>query len=209
MRRFVAFLLLTPLLASCSDSVTPVTPVAPSDAVARHDESLVVASPLEAGWTESPFDNWTLDDWTLGASTLEAATLGEATVQSAPSSGAVMTFGNPIAGSSFPSGVHDASFHGRDRVIPGTVVVNAGQAVTFHVFPGHRVAIYKPGKRPEDIVVDPNNFFVLDPTLRQAIQAAPVPVLSFTFHNPGTYLVICAITRHFVQSNMYGWVHVR
>ena len=36
---------------------------------------------------------------------------------------------------------------------PGTVVIDAGQTVTFRVYPGHRVAIYKPGVRPEDVVL--------------------------------------------------------
>jgi plastocyanin len=120
-----------------------------------------------------------------------------------------MEFGNPGAGTTFPPGAHDASFHGRDRVIPGTVVVDVGQPVTFRVYPGHRVAIYKPGKRPED--VSPNNPgpFVLDPVQRLALQAAPIPVISFTFIAPGRYLVICAVKSHFFIANMYGWVIVR
>jgi len=197
MRRFLALLLVTPLLASCSDSVAP---VAPRDAVPRLEES-----PL--GEWESPPGGSPLGEWVLGEG---VSPLGESTleVQGAPSSGAEMLFGNTLAGTSYPPGVHDQSFHGRDRVIPGTVVIDAGQKVTFRVNPGHRVAIYKPGTRPEDIAVGPG-FFVLDPTNRLALQAAPVPVLSLTFHNPGRYLVICAVTRHFVEANMYGWVIVR
>jgi plastocyanin len=160
-----------------------------------------------ANWTldESSLDNWTPEDWTsAGTAALEASPL-----QVAPGSGAVMEFGNIHGGSPFPPAVHDESYHGADRIIPSTVVIDAHQAVTFHVLPGHRVAIYKPGKRPEDIFVNPNSFFILDADKRQALQSAPVPVLSFTFHNPGTYLIICAVRRHFVDSNMYGWVHVR
>ncbi|HEX6747854.1 MAG TPA: hypothetical protein VF092_11225 [Longimicrobium sp.] len=195
MRRIFALLLVTPLLANCSESVTPVAPSGPV-----HD---LVQSPLDDGWTDSPADDWTLDAW------LAQAPSEESPLQSAPGAGALMFFGHPTVGTAYPPGVHDESFHGRDRVIPGAVAINAGDKVTFRVFPGHRVAIYKPGTRPEDLVVIPGFPFVVDPTNRLAIQAAPVPVLSFTFHNPGTYLVICATTPHFVNANMYGWVHVR
>lgn len=212
MRRFVAFLLLTPLLASCSDSVTP---VAPKDAAPRHDESAVVES-QDPNWVldESPFeDSWTQDDWTnAGTAAVEAQPLdasgSDASTMSAPGTGAVMEFGHPGAGAPFPI-THDESYHAADKVYPGTVVIDAHQAVTFKVAPGHRVAIYKPGKRPQDVVIVPGSFFIFDPTNRQALQAAPVPEIKFIFNKPGTFLVICAVTRHFVEANMYGWVHVR
>jgi hypothetical protein len=194
MRRFFAFLLVTPFLASCSDAVTPVAPSAAKFTVEE--------SPLGA-W-DSPFGESTGADWEYSPG--EAPT-DEVTLQSAPSTGAVMTLGNPDIGSPFPPG-HDASFHANDKVFPGTVVVDVNQPVTFHVNPGHRVAIYKPGTRPEDIVVGPGPF-VLDGTNRLALQAAPVPVISIAIHKPGTYLVICAVTAHFVNANMYGWIHVR
>ena len=205
MRRFFTLLLVTPLLASCSDSVTP---VAPSDAAFTLEESPIVESEAPLGeWTlgesESPFEASTLEEWT----SLGASTLADSPLQGAPSTGEVMEFGNPTVGTGFPTS-HDGSFHGRDRVIPGTVVIDAGQKVTFHVNPGHRVGIYKPGTRPEDIAVGTGNF-VLDTRNRVALQAAPVPVISFTFHSPGRFLVICAVRRHFVEANMYGWVIVR
>jgi plastocyanin len=199
MRRVFALLLVTPLLANCSDSVTPVAPSEPSGPL-----HTLVESPLDDAWTESPLDNWTLEEWTLGQSTL-----AESPLQVAPGTGALMEFGNPLAGSPFPPGAHDRSFHGADRVVPGTVVIDAGQKVTFRVYPGHRVAIYKPGKRPEDVSANNPGPFVLDPTLRLALQAAPVPVISFTFFQPGRYLVICAVKSHFFVANMYGWVIVR
>jgi plastocyanin len=210
MRRFFTLLLVTPLLASCSESVTP---VAPSDAAFTLEESPIVASESQVGpWTlgesESVFGELTPEEW---GTPLES-TPEESPLQVAPSTGAVMYFGQPNlnAGSDyFPPGSHDESYHGRDRVLPGTVTIDAGQKVTFRVLPGHRVAIYKPGKRPEDVVVNPASFFLFDPTQRIALQAAPVPVISFTFIVPGRYLVICAITPHFVNANMYGWVIVR
>ena len=209
MRRFVTLLLVTPLLASCSDSVTP---VAPSDAAFTVEESPIVESESQVGpWTlgesASPLGELTLEEW---QAPLAAATPEESPLQVAPGTGAVMYFGqpNPEAGTPYPPGVHDESYHSEDRVLPATVVIDAGQMVTFRTA-GHRVAIYKPGKRPEDVVADPAFLFVLDPVQRLALQAAPVPVISFKFVVPGRYLVICAITRHFVQSNMYGWVIVR
>lgn len=195
MRRIFALLLATPLLANCSDSVTPVAPSGPA--------RTLEVSPVDV-WAESPTDEWTLDEWTLGWSPL-----AESPLQSAPGTDAVMQFGNPDAGTVYsPPGAHDQSFHGKDRLIPGTVVIDAGQKVTFRMAPGHRVAIYKDGTRPEDIKVG-TGFFVLDPTNRQALQGVPVPELYYKFQKPGRYLVICAIRRHFVEANMYGWVIVR
>ena len=166
MRRVFALLLVTPLLANCSESATP---VASSGAVLASEGSQL---------------------------------------QSAPSS-AVMVFGNPNAGTDFlPPGSHDQSLHGKDRIIPGAVVISAGGTVTFQVNPGHRVAVYDDGTRPEDITVNPGPF-VLDPTNRLALQPAPTPTYAYTFEEPGRYLVICAISRHFVVANMYGWVVVR
>ncbi|HEX9936881.1 MAG TPA: hypothetical protein VGB15_07150 [Longimicrobium sp.] len=192
MRRVFALLLVTPLLANCSD---PATPVAPAGAV----RTLEVA-PAE-GWLlgDSPVDTWPLEE----------APPAESPLQGAPASGEVMVFGNPDAGTDYPPQMHDESLHGKDRVIPGTVVIDAGQKVTFRVFPGHRVAIYKPGVRPEDLTVPPTGTFILDPTNRVALQGGPVPSLSWTFHQPGRYLVICAVRRHFVVANMYGWIIVR
>jgi plastocyanin len=193
MRRFIALLLVTPLLASCSDSVTP---VAPSDAALALEES-----PLE----QSPLTEWTLEEWTLG----QQAALEQSPLQGAPASGEVMAFGNPDAGTDYPPQVHDESLHGKDRVIPGTVVIDAGQTVTFQVYPGHRVAIYNQGVRPEDITVPPTGSFVLDPTNRLYLQPSPTPTVTRTFPTPGRYLVICAARRHFVVARMWGWVIVR
>jgi hypothetical protein len=193
MRRVFALLLLTPFLANCADSATP---VAPAGAV------------LSEG-TVSTEETWPVEEnaWTP-EDLIGEFVEGEISAQAAPGTDVVMDFGNPEAGTSYPPGAHDASFHGRDRVIPGTVVIDKGQAVTFNVYPGHRVAIYKPGVRPQDIIVNPNAVFVLDPTNRLVIQSQPgKPKL--VFFQPGRYLVICAYRTHFVNANMYGWVIVR
>jgi plastocyanin len=166
MRRILALLLVTPLLANCSDSPMP---VAPGGTVLMNEESALQG----------------------------------------PSSSAVMVFGNPDAGTPYPPQTHDQSLHGKDRVIPGTVVIEAGGTVTFEVTTrAHRVAVYDQGVRPEDITVGPGPL-VLDPTNRLAFQSTPTPTFSYTFTKPGRYLVICAATRHFVVANMWGWVIVK
>lgn len=165
MRRFFALLLVTPLLANCSD---PATPAAPSGTVRAS-----AAVPQPGGL-----------------------------------SSAVMVLGNPQAGTDYtPPGSHDQSLHGRDRMIPGTVVIEAGGTVTFQVNPGHRVAIYNDGTQPEDLVVG-TGAQVLDPTNRVFLQGAP-GAFTRTFSTPGRYLVICTVRRHFVEAKMYGWVIVK
>jgi plastocyanin len=189
MRRVFALLLITPLLANCADSVTPVAP--PGAALANEELA------NEESWTE---ESWLQEQWLLQE---ESSSL-----QSMPSS-AVMVLGNPDAGTSYPAG-HDQSLHGKDRMIPGTVVIPAGGKVSFQVKPGHRLAIYDDGKRPEDInLAIGNASFLLDPTNRLFLQPAPLPTWTITFTRPGRYLVICALRRHFVVANMYGWVIVQ
>lgn len=197
MRRIFALLLLTPLLVNCSDQATP---VAPAGAVLSEGD--VPTEPeVPTEWEVLTDEPWITSEDVSGAE--------EVTVMGAPASGEVMTFGNPDAGTTFPPGTHDASFHGRDRVIPGTVVIDAGQTVQFIVHPGHRVGIYKDGVRPEDVTATNPGPFILTPsTNRIALQAAPGnPV--FKFSVPGRYLVICAVKSHFFVANMYGWVIVR
>jgi plastocyanin len=196
MRRVFALLLLTPLMASCAESATPVAPagaVLSEEAVPTEDWTVEGDLPTVGGWLTSEEDVFA----------------DEVSVMGAPGSYETMTFGNPEAGSNYPPGVHDQSFHGRDRIIAQTVVIDAGQRVYFLMYAGHRVAIYKPGVRPEDISGDNPGIFVLDGTNRIALQAAPVPVLSWQFTKPGRYLVICAVKSHFFDANMYGWVIVR
>jgi plastocyanin len=199
LRRVFALLLVTPLLANCSE---PAAPVTPSDAaVALELEEAPVLNESGPEW-QSPLNDWTLEEW------LAQPQPEESPLQVAPGTWAHMEFGNPKAGTPYPPQVHDQSLHGKDRIIPGTVVIDAGQTVTFRVYPSHRVAIYKDGVRPEDIKVGPGPF-VLDPTNRIALQGAPVPQIMWKFKEPGRYLVICAATRHFVVAKMYGWVIVR
>lgn len=191
MRRIFALLLLTPILASCADSATPVA-TAPGAVLSEGEVSTEEAWPVEENW------------WTPGD------VLGEAgmSVQSNANEIQVMRFGNPEAGTNYPPGLHDQSYHGFDKVIPGTVVVNVGEPVIFEVYPSHRVAIYDDGVRPEDISFNNPGPFILDPVNRLALQASPGSP-AWTFNKPGRYLVICAVKNHFFFAKMYGWVIVR
>jgi len=138
---------------------------------------------------------------------------------------ATVRFGNDSVGSPFPppSG-HDQSGHGRDNLIPRTVVIDAGGTVTFEIGgPVHQVAIYKDGTRPEEVSLaglapkagcgpapyipgtnDPNFIKVLG----QPPCAGGPTTVSQKFDTPGRYLVICSFLPHF-QVGMYGWVEVR
>lgn len=141
---------------------------------------------------------------------------------------ATMQFGLDTLGSPFPppSG-HDQSGHARDNVVPRTVVIDAGGTVTFKMGVGgvHQAAIYAPGTEPGDIdtrivvfppvgppacppvplIDDPaNRVAVLGDQMCAGGPSAP----SYTFTEPGRYLVICTFLPHF-NVGMYGWVIVR
>jgi plastocyanin len=142
-----------------------------------------------------------------------------------PSSGATVRFGNDTVGSPFPppSG-HDASGHGRDNLIPRTVVIDAGETVTFEMGgPVHQVGIYKDGTEVDQVrrvgaapkagcgpapyipgTGDPNLVTILG----QPLCAGGAASVSYTFTRPGRYLVICTFIPH-LNVGMYGWVEVR
>ena len=127
----------------------------------------------------------------------------------APPSSATMQYGSPNHGSgcNFPC-QDDASFHSVDRIIPGAVAISTGGSVTFHVDGFHQVAIYALGTTAKDIEPNPAAFpFVEDPVGRLALGGVGSD-LTFTFDQPGKYLVICNIAPHFEESNMWGWVQV-
>jgi hypothetical protein len=98
--------------------------------------------------------------------------------------------------------------------------------VTFQIGPFHQVAVYQPGTKPGDIEVSPAtlqplivgpvfipNFIINDPDGRLAlgppVSFAPQQWTSPPLTQPGTYLVICTVTPHFVEANMYGWIIVK
>jgi plastocyanin len=134
---------------------------------------------------------------------------------------ATIQFGQPNVGSSFPpSAGHDQSSHAKDNLVPRTVVIDRGGTVTFVVPPGvHQIAIYAPGKNPDDIntaaliPLCPGSAprIINDAILRVALithACASSWQAHYTFDTPGRYLVICAFLPHF-QVGMYGWVEVR
>jgi plastocyanin len=137
------------------------------------------------------------------------AALSPAVALALPSQ-ATMVFGRPDLGSGcqFPDCVSDKSFHAVDKVAPGSVSIAAGGTVDFDIEGFHQVAIYAPGTKPSDIEADETAFpFVNDDTNR--IFLGGIADASFTFSEPGKYLVICNIAPHFEDSNMWGWVQVK
>jgi plastocyanin len=208
MRRVFALLLLTPLVASCADSATPVAP-----AGAMLSEG---AAPTEEAWPAE--ENWFTPEGVLAleedemSMQIASAPEGDLSTQAmgataAPAPGALMTLGNPTVGSPYPNS-HDGSFHANDRMIPGTVVINAGEIVTFKMFIGHRLAIYNNGVQPKDIQPTPGPL-LLYPVGRLYLQPSPAQQIRLKFTKPGKYLVVCAINKHFFVANMWGWVHVK
>lgn len=123
-----------------------------------------------------------------------------------------------------PPATHDQSIHAYDNIRPQAVVIAAGGSVTFEISPAnHQVAIYEPGKRPEDIDTTQTEPIPAAPFLRRITDADGLivrgPDQQFTplqwttpggtFDEPGRYLVICTTLNHFVIANMYAWVIVK
>ena len=138
---------------------------------------------------------------------------------------ATVQFGLVDVGSDFPPPTgHDQSAHASRTMVPGTVVIDVGDRVTFNIVNPHQISIYGPGKRPEDVDTSiraampagcPNpggNGRITDPDGLVASWAdpcnAPRQPITYQFNVPGRYLVICSFDPHF-QIGMYGWVIVR
>jgi plastocyanin len=141
---------------------------------------------------------------------------------------ATIDFGRDTLGSPFPPSQtpHDQSGHSRDSLFPQEVVIDKGGTVTFVMGASgvHEVAIYEPGTSPKDIntqllelppppppcppvptINDPNHRIkILSDQVCEGGSSAP----TWTFSQPGRYLVICTFLPHF-QAGMYGWVTVR
>jgi hypothetical protein len=109
-------------------------------------------------------------------------------------------------------------------LLPRTATIKAGGAVNYIVAGFHQIAVYAPGTKPSDIntsvllpipmappevglIDDPNNrlFRGIDPRLATVPQDR-VEVVQFS--KRGLYLVICTVSVHFINDNMYGWVKV-
>lgn len=145
-----------------------------------------------------------------------------ATDGSGPPGHAVVEFGRTQQGTDFfPPGSHDASFKAKDAVRPRVVVISAGGTVDFIVAAAHMFALYEPGITPADIDVSlvepPGTPFPFPPLIndpagriyRGPLHFGPPTTISWTFEEPGKYLVICQVLPHFVDANMYAWVEVK
>jgi len=198
LRRIFAVLLVTPFLANCTDSKTPVAP----ERTAGHAHADMADMPAVESWPEA--EGW----WTPGDAVVDFTTDESSPLMAAPGTGEVVSFGHADVGTQ--EGTQDNSFNARDKIIPGTVVIDRGQTVTFNVVFGHRVAIYDDGVQPKDIQHVPGEGdFVLDPNHRLFLQPFPIPQFKLRFVRPGKYLMLCAINKHFFLRNQWGYIIVR
>jgi hypothetical protein len=100
------------------------------------------------------------------------------------------------------------AFH---KMIPGSVNISAPGTVNFQYDGRHHVAVYSPGKGPNDVtftpgtnVNDPVGLFASGPNVVGGTHA-----ISFPAGTPsGRYLVICRLATHF-EDNMWGWIQVQ
>lgn len=175
--------------------------------------SLVLIAVLAAGCSEAPT---ALEELPSAISQDELALR-----QGPPMDEATVQFGRPEVGADFPPEEEHPSSHAKDALQPRTVVIAAGGTVTFDMALLHQVAIYEPGTRPEDIdtseltgapVPFPFPPLIDDEDGRVAVGplSFPAPIQwSYTFEEPGRYLVICTVLPHFAEFDMYGWVTVK
>ena len=129
-------------------------------------------------------------------------------------------------GSPFPVPLgHDESSHAKHTLVPRTVVISQGGTVTFVIdSPVHQVAVYEAGTEPGDIdatILTPggmgdcpdipliDDMDGLVAVLGDQPCAGGPTMVSYTFDEPGRYLVICAFLPHFADDDMYGWVIVK
>lgn len=140
--------------------------------------------------------------------------------QAQPTSG-VMQLGNQGTGTGFDPPTNQ-SFHGADKMVPRTVVILEGGTVTFPLGNAvHGVAVYAAGTEPSDIDLGfvqmlagcPPVPYLTDADGRLA-SFAPIcnqgdPAPSYTFDEPGRYLVICTFAPHLEFADMWGWVIVQ
>lgn len=103
-------------------------------------------------------------------------------------------------------------------------MIDQGGTVTFEAVGIHQIAIYEPGKEPEDIDTDPTiamppscpalpPFRINDPIGRIVLNGSNPTgcgprIYTHRFDQPGKYLVVCEVLPHF-GVGMYGWVVVR
>jgi uncharacterized cupredoxin-like copper-binding protein len=144
-------------------------------------------------------------------------------VGASPLNSATVQFGNPNApgaaqncdrGPAPPAESCANAFH---KIIPGAVAIRSGETVDFVRNGFHQVAIYAPGKMPNDILVtgaatgrvnDTNGRLFLSNAAAGTPANPSVTPPASTFTQPGRYLVICNILGHW-NDNMWGFVEVQ
>jgi hypothetical protein len=150
--------------------------------------------------------------------------LAPAAAGAAPDGTATVAFGRPGVGSPFPPvPEHDRSANAKDDLVPRTVVLAQGGAVTYRVEGLHQPAVYRPGTAPGDIdttalatllpglppfIADAQDRAALGPLVTPPQGVVPWTTPAGTFAQPGRYLVICTFLPHF-ETGMYGWVEVK
>jgi hypothetical protein len=145
-----------------------------------------------------------------------------------PLASATVSFGQWMSANRFPN-LNPRTLN-QHLLIPYKPTIVQGGSVNFIIAGFHNVAIYQPGTQTTDIdttltrpvtnpppappgappfpplIDDPNGrvYWGLDPST----QATQDRVEVVTFAEPGTYLVICAFSPHFLNDNMHGFVRV-
>jgi plastocyanin len=186
---------------------------------------IVLLSVIATSCSQQGSTPWSQQGLTPPSPTESAAASVGHLAEASSALSATIDFGRDNLGSPFPppSG-HDQSGHSRDSLFPAEVVIDKGGRVTFIMGASgvHEVAIYQPGTKPDDInatlldaaaatcppvptINDPHNRVTI---LSDQVCEGGSPNPSYTFTEPGRYLVICTFLPHF-QSGMYGWVTVR
>ena len=134
-------------------------------------------------------------------------------------------FGHESAGSEIACGPHDAdpteppsnrcppdravgqSAEATDALIPRTVAIKAGGAITYdNSGAPHRVGICEEGLTPDEIALPASGNVITD---TRCVVAGPGVDVTKTFTEPGKYLIICGFVPHFVEREQYGWAIVQ
>jgi hypothetical protein len=107
------------------------------------------------------------------------------------------------------------------ELIPNTATIKAGGSINYVISGFHQIVVYAPGTIPSQISLatlipipdaPPAVGLIDDPLNRLYRGLSPIGqpqdrVEVLHFDVPGLYLVICAVSVHFLD-NMFGWVRV-
>jgi hypothetical protein len=138
-------------------------------------------------------------------------------VSGAPPSSATVIFGHERIGSTGPCGPHapqcppgrgvGQSAEAVDALVPRTVVIADEGTVFFdNSGPPHRVGVCQAGLEADDLSLAAVGNVMTDP---RCVHHAPGADVTWTFTEPGKYLIICSFLPHFRDREMYGRVIVQ